>query len=263
MCPWGRDKMANTANPARVRIELWLPALLLGVAAIGWWWSALTARDMGGSAAADGMSMGAGSMSFLAFLAAWVAMMAAMMLPAVLPVVRLYGRAAARGTVAPILVFVAGYLLVWSAVGVPAFLAWHALRALLAQSLPWAGRVAGVVAVVAALYQVTPLKTLCLRHCRSPLSFFLHHSKNLNRPSGAVLAGGRHGLYCLGCCWMLMAILIAFGTMQLGVMVALAVLILLEKDAPFGEQLARAAAVVFLVAGAALLLHPLLISHVI
>jgi predicted metal-binding membrane protein len=255
--------MANTSNPARLRVELWLPALLLCVAAIGWWWSALTARDMVAPVAMDRMSMGAASMSFLAFLGAWVAMMAAMMLPAVLPVVRLYGRAAARGAVAPIFVFVAGYLLVWSIVGVPAFLAWRALRAPLAQSLPSAGHVAGVVAIVAALYQVTPLKTLCLRHCRSPMSFFLHHGKNLNRPSGAVLAGARHGLYCLGCCWLLMAILIAFGTMQLGVMVALAVLILLEKDAPFGEQLARAAAVAFLIAGAALLLHPSLISHII
>jgi len=255
--------MANTLHPARLRVEVWLPAALLCAAAIGWWWSAVMARDMGAPMTADGMSMGSSSMSLLAFLGAWVAMMAAMMLPAILPVVRLYGRAAARGTVAPTLVFVAGYLLVWSLIGVPAFLAWRALREPLAQSLPWAGRVAGVVSIVAAVYQVTPLKTLCLRHCRSPMSFFLHHGKNLNRPSGAVLAGTRHGLYCLGCCWLLMAILIAFGTMQLGVMVALAVLILLEKDAPFGEQLARAAAVAFLIAGAALLLHPALISHVI
>lgn len=207
------------------------------------------------------MSMGAGTMSFAAFLGAWVAMMAAMMLPAVLPVVRLYRRAAARGTVAPVGVFVTGYLLVWAAVGLPAFAAWDALQGPLVAGTPWAGRVAGVVAVLAAGYQLTPLKTLCLRHCRSPMSFFLHHAKNLARPSGAIVAGTRHGLYCLGCCWLLMATLIAFGAMQLGLMVALAVLILVEKDAPFGERVAQLAGVAFLVVGAALVLRPSLIGY--
>jgi predicted metal-binding membrane protein len=256
--------MANTEIRARWRSDVWLPAMLLLIAGLGWWWSALMAREMRSRAGMDGMSMGAAAtMSFIGFVVAWVAMMVAMMLPAVLPVVRLYGRAAARGTVAPVVVFVAGYLLVWGMVGLPAFFAWRAVRGPLAQASPWAGRFAGAVAIAAAVYQVTPLKTLCLRHCRSPLSFFLRHGKNLDRPSGAVLAGARHGLYCLGCCWLLMVILIAFGTMQLGLMVALAVLILLEKDAPFGERLAQAAAAAFLVLGVALVLHPSFISHII
>jgi predicted metal-binding membrane protein len=256
--------MASTQIRVRRRSDVWLPGLLLLIAALAWWWSSLMARDMGTRTSMDAMSMGAGAtMSFFGFVGAWVAMMAAMMLPAILPVVRLYGRAAARGTVAPVVVFVAGYLLVWSAVGVPAFLAWRALRGPLSDATPWAGRFAGAVAVAAAVYQVTPLKSVCLKHCRSPMSFFLHHGKNLDRPSGAVLAGARHGLYCLGCCWMLMAILIAFGTMQLGVMVALAVLILLEKDAPFGERLAQAAAAAFLILGVALVLHPSFISHIV
>jgi predicted metal-binding membrane protein len=237
--------------------------LLLLVAALGWWVSAVTATDMRTPAGMDATSMRGASMSFASFVLAWVAMMAAMMLPAVLPVVRLYGRAAARGTVAPVVVFVAGYLLVWSVVALPAFLAWSGLRGPLAQTSPWAGRIAGAVAVAAAAYQVTPLKTLCLRHCRSPLSFFLHHGKNLERPSGAVLAGARHGLYCLGCCWLLIAILIAFGTMQLGLMVGLAVLILLEKDAPFGQRLAQVAGAGFLVLGVALVLHPSFISYIV
>ena len=261
------DQGCGDVTRAQVRVrrrsEAWLPALLLLIAGLGWWFSTVTAGDMRSPMGADGMSMRGASMSFAAFVVAWVAMMAAMMLPAVLPVVRLYGRAAARGTVAPIVVFVAGYLLVWSVVGVPAFLAWRALRGPLAEANPWAGRFAGAVAVAAAVYQVTPLKTLCLRHCRSPMSFFLHHGKNLDRPSGAVLAGARHGLYCLGCCWLLMAILIAFGTMQLGLMVALAVLILLEKDAPFGERLAQVAAVAFLILGVALVLHPSFISYIV
>lgn len=254
--------MTSTQMRARPRSDAWVPALLLLIAGLGWWWSALTARDMSARMGAVEMPMDAGAtMSFIAFLGAWVAMMAAMMLPAVLPVVRLYSRAAARGTVAPVVVFGAGYLLVWAAVGVPAFLAWQALRGPLAEASPGAGHFAGAVAIAAAAYQVTPLKTLCLRHCRSPMSFFLHHGKNLNRPAGAVRAGARHGLYCLGCCWLLMAILIAFGTMQLAVMVALAALILLEKSTPFGERLAQVAAAAFAVVGVALVLHPSFISH--
>jgi predicted metal-binding membrane protein len=254
--------MANTQVRGRWLPDVWLPVPLVGVAAVGWWWSARMAGEMSPGMGAGGMSMGAGAtLSLLAFLGAWVAMMAAMMFPAVLPVVRLYARAAARETVAPVAVFVAGYLLVWSVIGLPAYLAWRALREPLARADPWAARLAGAVAVAAAIYQVTPLKQVCLRHCRSPMSFFLHHGRHLDRPSGAVVAGARHGLYCLGCCWLLMAILVALGTMQLGVMIGLAVLILLEKDAPFGQRVAPVAAVAFLALGVALLVHPSFISH--
>lgn len=99
--------------------DIWLPAFLLGVAGLGWWWSVVSAAAMQG----DGMSMGTqATMSLAAFLIAWAAMMAAMMLPAVLPVVRRYAHAAA-GNAAPAIVFVAGYLAVWTAFGVPAYLA--------------------------------------------------------------------------------------------------------------------------------------------
>lgn len=254
----------NTRFGATRRSEVWLPMLLLLLAGLGWWWSVRMAGGGGNRMGpSSGMSIrGAAAMSFAAFLAAWVAMMAAMMLPAVFPVVRLYGRAAARGAVAPVLVFVVGYLLVWTAVGVPVYLAWRGLSDPLARADPWIGRLAGTVAITTGVYQLTPLKTMCLRHCRSPMSFFLRHAKHLDRPIGAVQAGARHGIYCLGCCWMLMAILIAFGTMHLGLMVVLAMLILLEKDAPFGEQLAQLAAVAFLAIGAALLAHPALIQHI-
>jgi predicted metal-binding membrane protein len=132
-----------------------------------------------------------------------------------------------------------------------------------AQATPWAGRFAGAVAVAAGLYQLTPLKAICLRHCRSPLSFFMHHGKHLDRPVGAFVAGGRHGLFCLGCCWMLMVLLIAFGTMQLAWMLGLAVLILLEKVAPFGERLARVAAAMLALLGAVLLVHPAFVIHLV
>jgi predicted metal-binding membrane protein len=254
----------DSAARSRLRTDTLLPAVLLLVAALGWWWSSRNVGTMSGDRMSDGMPMQPmPAMSFVAFLLAWVAMMAAMMLPAVLPVVRLYARAAAAGNAAPVVVFVAGYLVLWSAAGIPAFWAWSRLNEPLAQGHPWVGRFAGAVAVAAGLYQLTPLKSMCLRHCRSPMSFFLHHGKNLDRPSGAFVAGARHGLFCLGCCWMLMALLIALGTMQLAWMIGLALLILLEKVAPFGEFLTRVAAVLLVLLGAALLVNPTLVTHIV
>ena len=110
--------------------------------------------------------------------------------------------------------------------------------------------------MVAAVWQLTPLKSICLRHCRSPLSFFLRFGANAARPSGALRMGLTHGLFCLGCCWALMAILVAMGTMDLAWMTALALFIIVEKNAPAGERVARLAAVVFAGGGALLLVRP-------
>lgn len=248
-------KEIGTARSAPT--DLWFAPAMLAVAAAGWWWSATTASDM----SADMLMSGAVAMSLTAFLVAWVAMMAAMMLPAVLPVVRLYKRAAAQGTVAPVPLFLIGYVGVWSMIGLPAYVFWRRLAGPLADASPTAGRVAGVVLVAAAVYQLSPLKSVCLRHCRSPLSFFMRHGTNLHRASGAVIAGARHGLYCLGCCWMLMAILVAFGTMEITWMIALATLILIEKVTPIGERAATVAGVAFLILGVVLLFHPTTVGH--
>lgn len=242
------------------RADLWMPVALLTLAAVGWWWSVVSAGEMDtGGMPVQPMA----TMSLAAFLVAWVAMMAAMMFPAVVPVVRLYARAAANDQVAPVGVFVAGYIALWAVVGIPAYFAWRRLDAPLMQGSPWAGRVAGTVAIIAGLYQLTPLKSACLRHCRSPMSFFLRHGKHLDRPARALAAGAHHGLFCFGCCWMLMAVLIAFGTMQLVWMLVLAVLIILEKTAPFGEQLARVSGAALLVLGVVLLAHPTFVTHLI
>lgn len=242
--------------------DRWLAPALLLLAGLGWWWSAVTAGEMTADMTAGSeMDMdGTTAMSLAAFLVAWVAMMAAMMLPAVLPVVRLYARAAANGTVAPVAVFLAGYGAIWSAMGLPVFYIWQRLDEPLAEATPTVGRVAGTVLVAAGLYQLSPLKSVCLRHCRSPLSFFMQHGRNLDRPAGALAAGARHGLYCLGCCWMLMAVLVALGTMELRWMAVVAALILLEKVTPIGERVATVAGVAFLALGALLLLDPLTIG---
>jgi predicted metal-binding membrane protein len=241
---------------------MWLPAVLLSVAGLGWWWSAVNAVGMRG----DTMQMDTqptmsstmstdtpSTMSFAAFLLAWVAMMAAMMLPAVLPAVRMYAHAVGKTT--PVVTFIAGYLAVWSAVGIPAYLAWSRLDQPVAHASPWAGRLAGAVAVAAGLHQLTPLKGKTLGHCRSPMSF-LPNGEHLDRPALAFVAGSRHGIFCLASCSMLMAVLIAFGTMQLAWMLGLAVLIWLEKVTPFGDRLTRVTAALLLLLGIALLAHP-------
>jgi len=240
--------------------SLLLPGVLVGLAAGGWWWSARMANEMA-PGMVMGSSMGRASMSFVAFVGGWVAMMGAMMFPAIVPVVNIFRRAAVRGQAAPTSVFVAGYLAVWSAVGIPAYFAWRSLQGPVGDAAPWAGRMAGAVFLIAAAYQVSPLKSVCLKHCRSPMSFFLRQRHNLRRPLGAARAGAAHGVVCLGCCWALMAILVAVGTMQLAWMVALAALIFVEKVTPIGEYVATLAAVAFSVFGVVLVIYPASLSR--
>jgi predicted metal-binding membrane protein len=259
----------NDRAPAAIRRPLdgiGVHVILIAVAAIGWWWSARMAAEMTGGVSDMGSmgsmgSMGAESfMSLAAFTVAWLAMMTAMMFPAVSPVVKLYGRGAAAGRVAPLPFFVAGYIVVWTSLGLPAYFAWRALMDPIAAAEVWAARLAGGVLIGAALWQLTPLKAACLRHCRSPMSLFMHFGGSVTRPLGAIRMGATHGAYCVGCCWALMAILIAFGTMNLGWMLALAALILLEKNASWGERLAQWVPGGFVALGIVLFVRPEVLS---
>jgi predicted metal-binding membrane protein len=244
-------------------------AVLVLLAAIGWWWSVRSASDMTGAMGMDmdmdgmdmdgmsGMAMTATHvMTFGAFVLMWFAMMTAMMFPAISPVVRLYARAATAGRVAPLPFFVSGYIAVWTSLAIPAYLAWRVLMDPIEQGAAWAAYVAGGVLIAAAVWQLTPLKSICLRHCRSPLSVFLSFKGDATKPLGALRMGGTHGLYCLGCCWALMAVLVAVGTMNLAWMLGLSLLIFVEKNVRWGEGIARGAAVALLVLGAILLLRP-------
>src|SRR4051794_28662634 len=161
-----------------------LPVLV--VAAVAW---ALTARMGWGD-----MSMGA-----TAFVTGWVVMMVAMMLPAAAPVVGIYALAARRGVVAAVPGFVAGDLLRRGLSAVPAYALSRALDDPLMAGRPWVARLVGGALVTAAVYQLSPLKAACLRHCRSPVGFFLNRRGSLARPLTALRAGAGHGLYCLGC----------------------------------------------------------------
>jgi predicted metal-binding membrane protein len=237
--------------------DTWLPAVLLGIAGVAWWWSTVSAAGMRG----DAMSMDTMStMPLGAFLIAWATMMAAMMLPAALPVVRRYTHAT-DGNTAPAVIFVTAYLALWSATGIPAFLAYSRLNEPMSHPHPWVGRFAGAVAIAAGIYQLTPLKTMCLRHCHPPIP--LWHRNHLDRATQAFLAGARYGIFCLGSCSMLFVLLITLGTMQLTWMLALSVIIWLERLAPHRDKLTRATAAMLLALGVALLIHPTLVNHLI
>src|SRR5437763_8097303 len=177
------------------------------------------------------------------YVGVWVTMMAAMMLPAVLPVVLLFARVSSermrRGQAAvgtP--VFLAGYLAVWTAFGI---LAYAIARLIVGEHfafLQWdrGGRYLAAGAVgLAALYQLTPLKRVCLRHCRSPLALVLGHWHDGRL--GAVRMGAEHGGWCVGCCWGLMLALFAVGVMSIAWMVIVSAAIFVEKVLPRGERL--------------------------
>ena len=204
-----------------------------------------------------GMAMSTQSaMSAAGFLVAWMAMMIAMMLPAMTPVVKLYALASGRGRVAPLPFFVGGYLAVWVILGVPAYFAWRELNMPLADGADWVARLAGGSLVAAGVWQLTPLKRMCLRNCRSPMSFFLRHGSRMQRPLGASRMGATHGLFCVGCCWAMFVVLVAVGTMNIGWMLILTALIVTEKTFRHGERVATFAAVAFLILGVVLLASP-------
>lgn len=199
----------------------------------------------------------------VAFMLAWLVMMVAMMLPAAAPVVALYALAARRGVVAAVPVFVAGYLGVWAATGLPAYATAQALAEPLMDGEPWVARLVGGTLLGAAVYQLTPLKDACLRRCRSPLSFYLSRTGSLADPRRALAAGAEHGASCLGCCWALMAVLVVVGGMQLGWALALALVISAEKLLPAARLPARLVALAAAALGVSLLAAPSLLDHLI
>lgn len=172
----------------------------------------------------------------------WCVMMAAMMLPSTAPVTLLVARIAGQRAGGATLLFVLGYLSVWFAFSVAATaLQWALNRAgLLSDGWALANSVlAGVVLLAAGIYQWTPLKAACLRHCRSPLDFILFRWRE--GPIGAFASGAGHGFFCLGCCWMLMALLFVGGIMSVVWIGAIALLVLVEKTLPWGEHAGRLA----------------------
>jgi predicted metal-binding membrane protein len=223
-----------------------LVAVLLGAALVAW---IVTVGRMRGMDAGPGTALG----TFGWFLGIWVTMMAAMMLPATAPTVLLFASVRRRGET---WAFVVGYGLAWTAYGVVAYGIYRLIRAAAPSFLAWDAQgpwVAGGALVVAGIYQLTPLKSACLRHCRSPLHLLLG-----GRPGrlGAVWMGVQHGAVCVGCCIGLMLALFALGVMSLLWMAVVAIAILAEKVLPGGERFARGLAIVLIGLGVWVALAP-------
>lgn len=220
-----------SGGPALARRRTAPAGLLLVAAAAAWVW--LVTR-WGGREAMPG-TMG---LSPPLFLGMWTLMIAAMMLPATAPVAALYARTVTAHRASRMAVFTATYVLVWAAAGLPAYALSEGLGR--AASLPpQAGTwVAAAVFAVSGVYQLTPLKDRCLAKCRSPLGMMLRYA-SYPGPSRDLRAGAHHGVFCLGCCWSLMALLAVFGVMNLWAMVVLTAVITIEKLAPAGQVLAR------------------------
>src|SRR6266852_3552168 len=213
------------------------------------------------------MDMGGGRMMAIApewtlayglvVFAMWAVRMVAMMLPSAAPVTLLIASIARKRreagtalgfTTAP---FVLGYLGVWLAFAAVATLLQWQLDAAeqLSETMALASTlVAGGVLILAGIYQWTPLKAACLRHCRSPLDFLLHHWPD--GALGAFVSGARHGVFCLGCCWTLMALLFVGGIMNLAWIAGISLIVLIEKTLPWGGWMGRVTGAVLIAWGA-------------
>lgn len=248
------------ARPARLW-EASLVGVLLALAALAWVATGRLATPhmrLGVLTGAGSLSAGPGPPSVGAlslFLVTWTVMMTAMMLPAVAPVVATVDRWArrTRRSRAATALFVSGYLLVWGASGAIVYAAVVGLAPLV-PSGDATVRAAAAALVVAGVYQLTPLKDVCLRQCRSPLGFVAAHATRLTRGG---LAGARvgavHGAYCLGCCWALMLVLVGLGMMSLAWMAVVAAVVAFEKLLPGGGAVSSAVGLVLVGAGVALL----------
>ncbi|MGO4596919.1 DUF2182 domain-containing protein [Terrabacter sp. 2RAF25] len=235
---------------AAARARLGLVAALFVVATLGWIWAA---RAMQGMDAGPWTSLG----TLGWFLTIWVVMMAAMMLPSVAPTIALYAKVTRKSSPVSPWLFTGGYLLTWAGAGLVAYGVGLLVTAVFGDALSWehAGRsVAAATLVVAAVYEVTPLKNVCLAKCRSPLGTLLGSWRG--GYAGAVRMGMRNGAWCVGCCWALMASLFALGVMSITWMAFVAGLIAVEKTLPWRRGLTFATAAVLLTLGVLLVAAP-------
>jgi len=214
-------------------------AALAGVAGLAWIYLFIAAADMTTAMAGMDRTMvmppkSAVELSLL--FAMWWVMMVGMMLPGVAPMILTFAtvnrqRRARQQPYVPAALFAAGYLLAWGGFSVAATLAqWALERGALLSAMDMtidSRQLGGLLFVLAGLYQFTPVKLSCLRLCRSPLDFVVNHWRD--GPGGALRMGVTHGLYCLGCCWVLMLLLFAVGVMNLVWVAGLAIVVLLEK----------------------------------
>jgi predicted metal-binding membrane protein len=248
---------------------------LAAITALAWGYTLWLAASMNmGMEMSSGMSMpGPSGMRMLApalkpwtvadfvfTFVMWAVMMVGMMTPSAAPMILLYARVGRQAETlrkphASAGFFASGYLLAWVGFSLVVALAQYLLEraALLTPMMAVANAAVGAVLLIAAgLYQWSPAKHACLRHCQSPLSFILQHGFRTD-PWGSLSLGFRHGLYCVGCCWALMALLFVAGIMNVLWIAGLTIFVLLEKVVPLGRTLSRIGGVALVVWGGWLL----------
>jgi predicted metal-binding membrane protein len=244
----GREGLAAAFAASRARLSLVVS--LFALSTVAWWWTVGRMRGMDGGPATDLGTLGW-------FLGVWVVMMAAMMFPSVSPTVALYARMSRRRSPLAPLVFASGYLLAWGATGLLAFGISAGGHGLLDGDISWSGAgrwLAGGTLLVAAAYELTPLKDVCLGKCRSPLGFLIGSWRD--GLAGAMNMGVRHGAWCVGCCWALMASLFALGVMSIAWMAFVAALIAAEKVLPWRRGVTYGTAAVLLALGVLIVVAP-------
>jgi predicted metal-binding membrane protein len=251
----------DTLSIFSARVTLFTIGLLVGLAGVAWWSTVRQANSMSDMVSGLGQ-VGArmpNDMTIPVFIGMWVAMMVAMMFPTIAPFVLAHRMVVKKrgGGELPSVAFVGGYLAVWSLIGVVPLIGFLAFRDLSADAgdSRWLPALAGGILVVAGTYQFTKWKALCLKHCRTPLSFLMTHDFGGGARS-AFRAGLNHGAYCLGCCWALMAVLVVVGLMNLVWMAGIAIVFLLEKNWKHGVVLTKAVGAVLIALGLAVVVAP-------
>lgn len=241
------------------RTVSFIVVLLITLAAAAWYFTSRQSTEMGPMLIPGLGEIGMGmqeAVSAPLFMGMWLAMMVAMMFPTVAPMVTAFtavARKRGEGALPPV-VFVMGYLTVWTAIGLVPLAVFLIAQHLEGQlSAHVASTVTGAVFGAAGLYQFTRWKTTCLRACRTPLGFILSHDFGKGSV-GAFAAGVSHGAFCFGCCWALMAVLVVVGMMNLVWMAAIALVFLAEKNWKYGVMLTRVAGSSLVVVGIGLIL---------
>jgi predicted metal-binding membrane protein len=228
---------------------------LIGIALVAWAYTGYLAWDMHHMAIAMPQMQGWGVVDLLLLYLMWAVMMVAMMVPSAAPMILMFvtinrRRREQQQPFVPTAVFLAGYLLVWAGFSAVATLAqWglHTAALLSPMMMSTSPVLGGILLIAAGLFQWTPLKYACLSRCRSPLGFLMTEWRDGTR--GALHMGLKHGAYCIGCCWMLMALLFVAGVMNILWVAAIAAFVLVEKVVPRGERVGRVAGGVLVVAG--------------
>lgn len=266
--PLHREYVAVLAMLALLTVVAWVLTLaqMQGMAAMG---HAPSGMEQDAMAGPMGMAGAAGpdpGVRLLLYLGMWTAMMAAMMLPSAAPMILMFGtvyrtKRERGGAFVPTWVFVAGYLAVWVGFGAVAW-AMGDFGEAIARAYPrvreLGPRVAAAAMIAAGLYQLTPLKQRCLSHCRSPLSFLTHYW----RPGagGAWRMGLDHGVYCVGCCWALFALLVLVGLASLPWMGLITMIVCAEKLLPYGRPVTLGVAGLLVILGVLALIRPDLLA---